>query len=338
MIKKLINRSGEEVRETLEGMALAFPDLIVLDKRYNNIYRRHKKEGKVAIITGGGSGHEPAYGGYVGYGMLDAAIAGAVFTSPSTMQIFQAIKEVRTDAGTLAIIMNYTGDIINFRAAIKLAESEGIRAELVVSNDDVSIADKDKRRGTTITVLAQKVAGAAAEEGLPLEEVKRVAQKAIENGRDIGVALTPCSVPAVGKYSFELAEDEIEFGIGIHGEPGVQRMKYVPSAQLAKMMVDKLVEDLKLSRDEEVVAVVQGTGGTPYMEKFIFYRDVINYLKELGIRVYGSWVGEFLTSIEMQGARVALLRIDEELKRLYTAPALTPAIRQLGPYPLSAVS
>jgi len=327
MIKKILNKPGEEVREMLEGLVMAFPELIELDPKYNNIYRKCKKKDRVAIITGGGSGHEPAYGGFVGYGMLDAAIAGAVFTSPSTMQIYQAMKTVATKKGVLSLIMNYTGDKINFKAAMKLAEDDGIKTELVISNDDVALKDKQMRRGTTITVLAQKIAGAAAEEGMEITEVKRVAQKVIDNGRDVGVALTPCSVPAAGKYSFELKEDEIEFGIGIHGEPGVQRIKYVPSAELAKIMVDKLVEDLNVKKGDEIIVVVQGTGGTPYMEKLVFYRDVMNYLNSLGLKTYASWVGEFLTSIEMQGARVAILKVDEEMKRLFSAPALTPVIK-----------
>lgn len=286
-----------------------------------------QKKDKVAIITGGGSGHEPAYGGFVGYGMLDAAIAGAVFTSPSTMQIYQAMKTVATKKGVLSLIMNYTGDKINFKAAMKLAEDDGIKTELVISNDDVALKDKQMRRGTTITVLAHKIAGAAAEEGMEITEVKRIAQTVIDNGRDVGVALTPCSVPAAGKYSFELKEDEIEFGIGIHGEPGVQKIKYVPSAELAKIMADKLVEDLNVKKGDEIIVVVQGTGGTPYMEKLVFYRDVMNYLNSLGLKTYVSWVGEFLTSIEMQGARVAILKVDEEMKRLFSVPALTPVIK-----------
>jgi len=327
MIKKILNKPGEEVREMLEGLAIAFPEIIELDPKYNNVYRKSKKKDKVAIITGGGSGHEPAYGGFVGYGMLDAAIAGAVFTSPSTMQIYQAMKTVATKKGVLSLIMNYTGDKINFKAAMKLAEDDGIKTELVISNDDVALKDKQMRRGTTITVLAHKIAGAAAEEGMEITEVKRIAQTVIDNGRDVGVALTPCSVPAAGKYSFELKEDEIEFGIGIHGEPGVQKIKYVPSAELAKIMADKLVEDLNVKKGDEIIVVVQGTGGTPYMEKLVFYRDVMNYLNSLGLKTYVSWVGEFLTSIEMQGARVAILKVDEEMKRLFSVPALTPVIK-----------
>jgi dihydroxyacetone kinase-like protein len=328
MIKKLLNEPENVVREMLEGFVEAYSDLVVLDPKYNNIYRKNRKKGKVAIITGGGSGHEPAYAGYVGYGMLDAAIAGHVFTSPTRNQILEAIKQVKTEKGILAIIMNYTGDIINFKSALKVAEAEGIRSDMIISNDDVSIKDKERRRGTTITILAHKIAGAASEEGLELEKIKNIASKVIENGRDIGVALTPCSVPGTDKYSFELGENEIELGIGIHGEPGVERMKYIKSSQLAIIMVDKLIKDLNLREDDEIILVVQGMGGTPYMEKFIFYRDVLNYVKKLGIKVYSSWIGEFLTSLEMQGARIAILKLDEELKRYYSAPVLTPLIRQ----------
>ncbi len=331
-IKKLLNKPGEEVREMLEGMALAFPDIIRLDPQWNNVYRAYKKpNNRVALVSGGGSGHEPAHAGYVGYGMLDAAAAGATFTSTTVPQVLAAIKEVATSAGVLVIIKNYSGDVMNFTSAVKMAQAQGIKADYVIVNDDVSISEKERRRGTTITVLVHKIAGAAAEEGQPLEEVKRIAQKVIENGRDIGVALTPCSVPAAGKYTFELGSDEIEFGIGIHGEPGVQRMKYMISKEIAKMMVDKIVEDLKLQKGDEIFLVVQGTGGTPYMEKFVFYRDVRQYVESLGLKVFWSWIGEFMTSLEMQGGRVAILRLDEELKRLLIAPAYTIAVRVTGP-------
>lgn len=336
VVKKLINKPGEEVREMLEGMALAFPEIIRLDPNYNNVYRRYKKPPyKVALVSGGGSGHEPAHAGYVGYGMLDGAAAGFVFTSPTIPQVQAAIKEVATDAGVLVIIKNYSGDVMNFKTAAELAKSEGIKTDYVIVNDDVAIPEKEKRRGTTITVLVHKIAGAAAEEGWPLEEVKKVAQKVIDNGRDIGVALTPCTVPAAGKPTFELGPDEIEFGIGIHGEPGIQRIKYISSKELAKLMVDKIVEDLKLEKGEEIALVVQGTGGTPYIEKFVFYRDVRQYVESLGLKVFASWVGEFMTSLEMQGGRVAILRLDEELKRLLAAPAQTIAIRTP---PLNVVS
>jgi dihydroxyacetone kinase-like protein len=334
-LKKLINNPGEEVREMLEGMVLAFPELLRLDPQWNNVYRASKKPShKVALISGGGSGHEPAHAGYVGYGMLDGACAGATFTSPTVPQILAGIKEVATEAGVLVIIKNYSGDVMNFTSAAKMAQGQGIKVDHVIVNDDVSIEDKSHRRGTTITVLVHKIAGAAAEEGWELSEVKRVAQKVIENGRDIGVALTPCSVPAAGKPTFELGPDEIEFGIGIHGERGVKRMNYVPSKELAKLMVDKIVDDLKLGKGDEVFLVVQGTGGTPYMEKFVFYRDVHKYVESLGLKVFGSWIGEFMTSLEMQGGRVAILRLDEEMKRLLMAPANTVAIRVSGNVPV----
>jgi len=334
-LKKLINKPGEEVREMLEGMVLAFPELLRLDPQWNNVYRVYKKPShKVALISGGGSGHEPAHAGYVGYGMLDGACAGATFTSPTVPQILAGIKEVATEAGVLVIIKNYSGDVMNFTSAAKMAQGQGIKVDHVIVNDDVSIEDKSHRRGTTITVLVHKIAGAAAEEGWELSEVKRVAQKVIENGRDIGVALTPCSVPAAGKPTFELGPDEIEFGIGIHGERGVKRMNYVPSKELAKLMVDKIVDDLKLGKGDEVFLVVQGTGGTPYMEKFVFYRDVRKYVESLGLKVFGSWIGEFMTSLEMQGGRVAILRLDEEMKRLLMAPANTVAIRVSGNVPV----
>lgn len=327
-MKKLINTPGEEVREMLEGMVLAFPEILRLDPDWNNVYRRYKKPSyKVALVSGGGSGHEPAHAGYVGYGMLDGACAGFTYTSPTVPQIQAAIREVATDAGVLVVIKNYAGDVMNFRTAAELAAGEGIKTDYVIVNDDVSIVEKENRRGTTITVFVHKIAGAAAEEGWSLEEVKRVAQKVVDNGRDLGVALTPCIVPAAGKPTFELGPDEIEFGIGIHGEAGVKRMKYMPSKELAKMMVDKIVEDLKLEKGEEIALVAQGTGGTPYMEKFLFYRDVRKYVESLGLKVFTSWIGEFMTSLEMQGGRVAILRLDEELKRLLMAPATTIAIK-----------
>jgi len=327
-VKKLINKPGDEVREMLEGMELAFPEIIRLDPEWNNVYRRYRKPSyKVALLAGGGSGHEPAFVGYVGYGMLDGACAGHTFTAPTVMQIYRGIKEVATDAGILVVFNNYAGDRMNFIPAVEMARNDGIKAEYIIVNDDVSIDDKEKRRGTTMLILVAKIAGAAAEEGWSFNEVKRIAQKVIDNGGDIGVALTPCTVPAAGRPTFELGPDEIEFGIGLHGEPGIRRMKYLPSRELAKIMVDKLVDALKLNKGDEIALIVQGTGGTPYMEKFVFYRDVRKYVESLGLKVFTSWIGEFATSLEMQGARVAILKLDEELKRLLMAPAITIAIR-----------
>jgi len=329
VIKKLINEPDRVVRDMLEGMELAFPEIIRLDPQWNNVYRRYKKPSyKVALLSGGGSGHEPAFAGYVGYGMLDAVCAGHVYTAPTVPQIYTAIKEIATDAGVWAFFGNYTGDLMNFVPAVEMVKREGIKIDYIAVNDDVAIPVKEKRRGTTIHILVHKIAGAAAEEGYSFEEIGRVAKKVIENGRDIGVALTPSTMPTTGKPTFELPEDEIEFGIGVHGEPGIKRMKIVPSKELAKLMIDKIVEDLKLQKGDEIALIVQGTGGTPYMEKFIFYRDARKYVEEvLGLKVYVSWVGEFITSLDMQGGRIAILKLDDELKRLLVAPALTIAIR-----------
>jgi dihydroxyacetone kinase-like protein len=316
----------------LEGLALAFPEIIKLDSKWNNVYRVHKKmDNKVALLSGGGSGHEPAHAGYVGIGMLDCACAGATFTSPTVPQIVAGIRVVSKEAGVLIIIKNYSGDVMNFQSAAKLASASGFKVDWVIVNDDVAVGDKSKRRGTGITVFVHKIAGALAENGGNLKDVKHVALQVIENGREFGVALTPCSVPAVGRHTFELGEDEIEVGIGIHGEKGVEKSKWIPSAELAKLMVDKVVEDLSLARGDEIALMVQGTGGTPYMEKLLFYRDVRKYVDSLGLVVYTSWIGEFMSSLEMQGARVGVLRLDEELKGLLGASAATVAIHVPGP-------
>ena len=332
MIKKLINKPGDEVHEMLEGLVLAFPDLVKLDSKWNNVYRIYKKaDNKVALLSGGGSGHEPAHAGYVGFGMLDCACAGATFTSQTVSQILAGIKEMSTKVGILVVIKNYSGDVMNFQLAAKMARTQGIKVDWVIVNDDVAVPDRSKRRGTGITVFVHKIAGAFAEKGGNLEDVKRVAQKVIDNGREFGVALTPCSIPAAGKHTFELGEDEIEMGIGIHGEKGVEKAKLIPSSELAKLMVDKIVKDLGTAKGDEIALMVQGTGGTPYMEKLLFYRDVRKYVDSLGLVVHASWIGEFMSSLEMQGARVGVLKLDEELKGLLGASAVTVAIRIPGP-------
>jgi dihydroxyacetone kinase-like protein len=332
MIKKLVNKPGDEVLEMLDGLILAFPNIVRLDSKWNNIYRiSKKKDNKVALLSGGGSGHEPAHAGYVGFGMLDCACAGATFTSPSIPQILAGIKEVATETGVLVIIKNYSGDVMNFQSAAKIAKVQGVKVDWVIVNDDVAIRDKSNRRGTGITVFVHKISGALAEQGGSMEDVKRVAQKVIDNGREFGVALTPCSVPAAGKYTFELGEDEIEIGIGIHGEKGVEKAKWLPSSELAKLMVNRVVEDLGVGKGDEITLMVQGTGGTPYMEKLLFYRDVRRYIDSLGVIVYDSWIGEFMSSLEMQGARVGILKLDKELKELLKAPANTVTIHIPGP-------
>lgn len=330
--KKLINRPGDEVREMLEGAVLAYPGLVRKMTDWNNLVRPEAPiGGKVALVSGGGSGHEPAHGGYVGRGMLTAACCGEVFTSPPVPQILAAIKAVNGGAGTLLIIKNYSGDVMNFRTAAQMARSSGIKIEWVIVNDDVAIDKPELRRGIAGTVCVHKCAGAKAEEGATLEEVKVVAEKVVANVRSMGCALTSCIVPRVGIPSFDLGQDEMELGTGIHGERGVKRVKMMTADEIADTLTDACVKDLGLKLGDEVAVLAQGNGGTPYMEKFIFYRRVHRNLMEKGIRIHTSWIGEFMSSLEMAGASVTLLRLDDELKRLITAPSETMAIKQPGP-------
>ncbi len=330
--KKLINRPGDEVREMLEGAVLAYPGLVRKMTDWNNLVRPEAPiGGKVALVSGGGSGHEPAHGGYVGRGMLTAACCGEVFTSPPVPQILAAIKAVDGGAGTLLIIKNYSGDVMNFRTAAQMARSSGIKIEWVIVNDDVAIDKPELRRGIAGTVCVHKCAGAKAEEGATLEEVKVVAEKVVANVRSMGCALTSCIVPRVGIPSFDLGQDEMELGTGIHGERGVKRVKMMTADEIADTLTDACVKDLGLKLGDEVAVLAQGNGGTPYMEKFIFYRRVHRNLMEKGIRIHTSWIGEFMSSLEMAGASVTLLRLDDELKRLITAPSETMAIKQPGP-------
>lgn len=331
-MKKIINRPGDEVAEMLEGMVLAYPKIIRKLPGWNTVVRREAPiKGQVALVSGGGSGHEPAHAGYVGRGMLTAACAGETFTSPTVPQILAAIKEVDGGAGVLVIIKNFAGDVMNFRTAAELARKEGIKTEWVIVNDDVAIERPEQRRGIAGTVFVHKIAGAMAEEGGSLEEVKRVAEKVVANVRSMGFALTSCTVPKAGKPTFELGPDEMELGIGIHGERGVKRTKLMPAKEVAQIITEACVRDLGLEKGDEVAVMVQGMGGTPYMEKFILYREVHNYLTSLGIKIYTAWVGEFMTSLEMAGGSVTLLKLDEELKRLLMAPAETIAIKIPGP-------
>jgi len=332
IVKKLINRPGDEVREMLDGMALAYPGIVRKIPEWNTLVRLEAPIfGKVALVSGGGSGHEPAHAGYVGRGMLTAACCGEVFTSPPVPQILAAIKAVDGGEGTLLIIKNYSGDVMNFRTAAQMARSSGIKIEWVIVNDDVAIDKPELRRGISGTVCVHKCAGAKAEEGATLEEVKAVAQKVIVNVRSMGCALTSCIVPRVGINSFDLGSDEMELGTGIHGERGVKRVKMMTADGVADTLTDACVKDLRLQSGDEVAVLAQGNGGTPFMEKFIFYRQVHRNLMEKGVKIYTSWIGEFMSSLEMAGASVTLLKLDEELKRLLTAPSETMAIKQPGP-------
>ena len=326
-MKKLINKVDDVEREMIEGLAKAAPKKLRKLDEGNIIVRTPKKEGKVALVSGGGSGHEPAHGGYVGSGMLDCAVAGSVFTSPTPDQIYEGIKAVATEAGVLAIVKNYTGDVLNFEMAIDMAKDEGVNADYVIVNDDVAVKDSlytTGRRGVAGTIFVHKIAGARAEEGAGLAEVKSCAEHVIENVRSMGMAISPCTVPAAGKPGFTLAEDEVEIGIGIHGEPGTSREKMLSANEAAKRLLDTILADLDYS-GKEVVVLVNGMGATPLMELYIINSFVQDYLKEKDVKVYDTMVGNYMTAIEMAGFSLTLLRLDEDMKRLYDAKADTLA-------------
>ena len=326
-MKKVINKVEDVEREMIEGLAKAAPKKLKKLPEGNIVVRAQKKQGKVALVSGGGSGHEPAHGGYVGEGMLDCAIAGAVFTSPTPDQIYEGIKAVATEAGVLSVVKNYTGDVLNFEMAIDMAKDEGIKADYVIVNDDVAVKDSlytTGRRGVAGTLLVHKIAGACAEEGAALSEVKKCAENVIKNVRSMGMAISPCTVPAAGKHGFTLAEDEIEIGIGIHGEPGTSREKILSANEAAKKLLDTILSDIDYS-GREVVVLINGMGSTPLMELYIINNFVQDYLKEKGIIVYDTMVGNFMTAIEMAGFSLTLLRLDDDMKRFYDAKADTLA-------------
>ena len=326
-MKKFINQVENVEQEMLEGIAKAHPGHLRKLPEYTVLVRSEKKQGKVALISGGGSGHEPAHGGYVGKGMLDAAVAGAVFTSPTPDQVEAAIREVATDAGVLLVIKNYTGDVMNFEMAAEMAEMDGIRCMNVITNDDVAVQDSlytTGRRGVAGTIFVHKIAGAKAEEGATLEEVHAVAEKVIANVRTMGTAITPCTVPAAGKPGFEINEDEMEVGIGIHGEPGTHKEKLTPVNDIVDHMLSKILADIDYA-GSEVAVLVNGSGATPLMELYIINNRVADVLAEKGIKVYKTMVGNYMTSLEMAGFSVSLLKLDDELKALLDAPADTPA-------------
>ena len=329
-MKKIINDVENVEQEMIEGLVKSRPRKLEKLEAGNIVVRKERKQGKVALVSGGGSGHEPAHGGYVGRGMLDAAVAGPVFTSPTPDMVYEGIKAVATDAGVLCIVKNYTGDVMNFEMAVDMAKDDDIKADYVVVNDDVAVEDSSfttGRRGVAGTILVHKIAGARAEEGGTLEEGKAVAEKVIANVRTMGMAIKPCTVPAAGKPGFELPEDEMEIGIGIHGEPGTHREKLQKANEIAKQLLDKILADIDYS-GKEVAVIVNGMGATPLMELYIVNNFVQDYLKEKNVRVYDTMVGNYMTSIEMAGFSLTLLRLDDELKRLYDAPADTAAIHR----------
>ena len=329
-MKKIINEVEKTEEQMIQGLVKAFPKKLAKLDCGNIVVRRNKKAGHVALVSGGGSGHEPAHGGYVGTGMLDAAVAGPVFTSPTPDQVLEGIKAVATDAGVLCVVKNYTGDVMNFEMAIDMAQDEDIKADYVVVNDDVAVKDSlytTGRRGVAGTILVHKIAGAKAEAGGSLAEVKAAAEKTIANVRSMGMAIRPCTVPANGKPGFELADDEMEIGIGIHGEPGTHREKLQSADKIASMLLEKILADIDYS-GHEVVAIINGMGATPLMELYIVNNFVQDYLAEHNIKVYDTMVGNYMTSIEMAGFSITLLRLDDELKALYDAKADTPALQK----------
>ena len=328
-MKKFINQVENVEQEMLAGIAKAHPNHLRKLPENTVLVRSTKKEGKVALISGGGSGHEPAHGGFVGTGMLDAAVAGAVFTSPTPDQVEAAIREVATDAGVLLIIKNYTGDVMNFEMAAEMAEMDGIKCMNVITNDDVAVQDSlytTGRRGVAGTIFVHKIAGAKAETGATLEEVHAVAEKVIANVRTMGTAITPCTVPAAGKPGFEIGEDEMEVGIGIHGEPGTHKEKLTPVNDIVDHMLSKILSDIDYA-GSEVAVMINGSGATPLMELYIINNRVADVLAEKGIKIYKTMVGNYMTSLEMAGFSISLLRLDEELKELLDAPADTPALK-----------
>ncbi|TWE10192.1 dihydroxyacetone kinase subunit DhaK [Rudaeicoccus suwonensis] len=328
-MKKLINDPSDVVTEALTGMALAEPGLRV-DADQRVVYRAEPKDaGKVALVSGGGSGHEPMHGGFVGFGMLDAACAGEVFTSPVPDQILAATREVDRGAGVLHIVKNYTGDVMNFEMAAELAAADDVQVQTVVTADDVAVEDSTwtaGRRGVGVTVLVEKIAGAAAEAGLSLDEVAALARRVSEGGRSMGMALTSCTVPAAGKPTFDLPDDEMEIGIGIHGEPGRHRVPLAPASQIAPMLLDPILGDLDFTGGE-VICFVNGMGATPELELYLMYGEIAKLLQEKGIRVARSLVGSYMTSLDMAGCSVTLLRADDELLRWWDSPVQTPGLR-----------
>lgn len=329
-MKKVINKVEDVVIEMCESIEKAYPDKLAFSRKYKIIKRKTISKDKVILISGGGSGHEPAHAGFVGKGMLDAAVCGDIFASPSSIQVYNAILETQSDKGTLLIIKNYSGDCMNFDTAAEMAADDDIKVEKVFVNDDVAVKDSlytVGRRGVAGTLFVHKLAGAAAENGMDLAGVKAVAEKVIANVRTIGFALTSCTVPAKGTPTFSLKEDEIEFGVGIHGEPGIAREKLRTAEELAEDMLERVVIDLPFKSGDEVALMVNGLGATPLMELYLLNNSINDILGKKGIKIYKTFVGNYMTSIDMAGASLTLLKLDGQLKNLLDAPADTAALK-----------
>ena len=330
-MKKLINDPRDARREFLEGLALAHADLLKVCPDPVYVVRADAPvRGKAGIVSGGGSGHEPMHAGFVGRGMLDAACPGEVFTSPTPDQIEAATRAVDGGAGVLHIVKNYTGDIMNFEMAAELCQAQGVNVRAVVIDDDVAVQDSlytAGRRGVGTTVLAEKLCGAAAERGYELARVEALCRRVNENGRSMGMALTSCTVPAAGKPTFELGDSEMEMGIGIHGEPGRERMPLLPARELTERMAQAVVADLPFHAVDNVLAMVNGMGGTPLMELYLVYGELERILRGMGIRVARRLVGNYVTSLDMAGCSITLLKAGDEMLSLWDDPVLTPGLR-----------
>ncbi|MFZ0546660.1 MAG: dihydroxyacetone kinase subunit DhaK [Candidatus Promineifilaceae bacterium] len=354
-MKKLINAVDDVVKEQLEGMAIAHPDLLKVNYDPKIVYRADSPvSGKVALVSGGGSGHEPMHGGFVGMGMLDGACPGEVFTSPTPDQMYEAAKLVDGGAGVLFLVKNYTGDVLNFEAAVELAHADGIMVQSILIDDDAAVKDSlytAGRRGVGTTVLAEKIVGGAAEAGYSLDQCADLARKVNMNGRSMGMALTSCTVPAAGKPTFDLADDEFSFGIGIHGEPGRQDMKMKTADEITEMLalaiiedgaytrtvrewdnetadwVDKELTDEPFAEGDEVIAFVNSMGGTPVSELYAVYRKLVEVCDSKGLTIVRNLIGPYITSLDMQGCSITLLKVDDEILKFWDAPVKTPGLR-----------
>jgi phosphoenolpyruvate---glycerone phosphotransferase subunit DhaK len=330
-MKKLINSPDAVVQDALRGMEAAHGDRLRISYDPYIVVRKDAPvQGKVGIISGGGSGHEPMHGGFVGPGMLDAACPGEVFTSPTPDQMLEATKAVNGGAGVLHVVKNYTGDVMNFDMAADMGKAEDIEVETVLTNDDVAVEDSlytAGRRGVGVTVLVEKICGGAADDGKSLQEVAELGRRVNANGRSMGMALTPCITPGSGEPSFELGEDEVEIGIGIHGEPGRFREKVGPASQVAERLMTPILDDLPFSSGDKVLAFVNGMGGTPLLELYVVYAEVAKMAQERGLSIERNLIGNYITSLEMQGCSITLVKLDDDMVRYWDAPVDTPALR-----------
>jgi len=354
-MKKLINEIDDVVKEQLEGMAVAHPDMLKVNFDPNYVYRADAPvEGKVAIVSGGGSGHEPMHGGFVGMGMLDGACPGEVFTSPTPDQMYECATAVNSGAGVLFIVKNYTGDVMNFEMAAEMANADGIAVQNILIDDDVAVKDSlytAGRRGVGTTVLAEKIVGAAAEAGYDLDQCADLCRKVNMYGRSMGMAITSCIVPAAGKPTFDLPDDEMEIGIGIHGEPGQVREKMGTADEITERLaleilsdkaytrtvrefdrengewVEKEITDLAFEKGDKIIAFVNSMGGTPVSELYAVYRKLDEVCEEFGVEIVRNLIGPYITSLEMQGMSITLLKADDEILKFWDAPVKTPGLR-----------